>query len=180
MKATGIVRKIDDLGRVVIPKEIRRSMRIREGSPLEIFTNKNGGIILKKFSPIKELGTIVKECADSLAQASGHTTFVVDRDQIIAVSAGAVGREFLEKNISSELETVISVHSNIIEDRSGPKFVRILEDDSDSEFNHEVIVTILSEGDALGAVILLSRDQKLGDAELKLAQTKAGFLGKQV
>ena len=107
MKATGIVRRIDDLGRVVIPKEIRRTLRIREGDPLEIFTDRDGEIILKKYSPIGELGAFAKEYAESLAKNAGHITCIVDKDQIIAVSGGTK-KEFMEKHISSELEEVIN------------------------------------------------------------------------
>ena len=96
MKATGIVRRIDDLGRVVVPKEIRRTLRIREGDPLEIFTDREGEIILKKYSPIGELGAFAKEYAESLAQTAGHITCIVDKDQIIAVSGGGK-KEFFEK-----------------------------------------------------------------------------------
>lgn len=88
MKATGIVRRIDDLGRVVIPKEIRRTMRIREGEPLEIYVDREGEVILKKYSPINELGEFAKEYADSLHEALGHVVCIADRDEIIAVSGG--------------------------------------------------------------------------------------------
>ena len=89
MKATGIVRRIDDLGRIVIPKEIRRTLRIRESDPLEIFTDREGEIILKKYSPIGEMSTFAKQYAESLAQVSGHTALIADRDQFIAVSGGS-------------------------------------------------------------------------------------------
>ena len=89
MKATGIVRRIDDLGRVVVPKEIRRTLRIREGDPLEIFTDREGKIILKKYSPIGEMGAFAKQYAESLAQTSGHIACIADRDQFIAVAGGA-------------------------------------------------------------------------------------------
>ena len=107
MRATGIVRRIDDLGRVVIPKEIRRTLRIREGDPLEIFTDREGEIILKKYSPIGELGAFAKEYAESLAQTAGHVTCIVDKDRIIAVSGGAK-KDFLEKRISPEMEECIN------------------------------------------------------------------------
>lgn len=179
MKATGIVRRIDDLGRVVIPKEIRRTLRIREGDPLEIFTDREGEIILKKYSPIGELGTFAKEYADSLTQSSGHITLVVDKDQIIAVS-GANKRDYLEKHISSELEHAINERASLATERSGANFVQILDDDTDVSYNYELIVPIISEGDALGAVIFLSSDKKMGEVEQKLAQTAACFLGKQM
>src|SRR3954470_6978708 len=100
MKATGIVRRIDDLGRVVIPKEIRRTLRIREGDPLEIFVDRDGEVILKKYSPIGELGDFAKEYAESLSETLGHITLITDRDVVIAV-AGVSKKEFLEKPIGN-------------------------------------------------------------------------------
>ena len=178
MKATGIVRRIDDLGRVVIPKEIRRTLRIREGDPLEIFTDREGEIILKKYSPIGELGAFAKEYAESLAQTSGHIACIVDKDQIIAVS-GAAKKDFMEKHISVSLEKVINQRSVVSAARGDNNFVPILEDDSDT-YKHELITPIISEGDVLGAIIFLSSDKKMGEVEGKLAQTAAGFLGKQM
>ena len=179
MKATGIVRRIDDLGRIVIPKEIRRTLRIRESDPLEIFTDKEGEIILKKYSPIGELGTFAKEYADSLAKSAGHITCIVDKDQIIAVSGGAK-KEFMEKHISANLENMINTRNTHISNRSESDFVPILEDDDETIYNHELITPIISEGDVLGAIIMLSVDKKMGEVEGKLAQTAAGFLGKQL
>lgn len=179
MKATGIVRRIDDLGRVVIPKEIRRTLRIREGDPLEIFTDREGEIILKKYSPIGELGNFAKEYAESLAQSSGHITCIVDKDQIIAVS-GAAKKDFMEKHISSELETAINSRNTITATRNETGFVPILDDEDESHYSYQLITPIISEGDVLGAIVMLSPDKKMGEVEGKLAQTAAGFLGKQM
>ena len=179
MKATGIVRRIDDLGRVVIPKEIRRTLRIREGDPLEIFTDREGEIILKKYSPIGELGTFAKEYAESLAQNSGHITCIVDKDQIIAVSGGTK-KDLLEKHISSELEKAINGRNVVVATRNESGFIPILEEDDESMYTHQLITPIISEGDVLGAIVLLSPDKKMGELEGKLAQTAAGFLGKQM
>ena len=96
MKATGIVRRIDDLGRVVIPKEIRRTLRIREGDPLEIFTDREGGVILKKYSPIGELTDFSKEYAESLQQSIGHIVLIADKDAFISVS-GATKKDYFER-----------------------------------------------------------------------------------
>lgn len=178
MKATGIVRRIDDLGRVVIPKEIRRTLRIREGDPLEIFTDREGEIILKKYSPIGELGNFAKEYADSLSQTAGHITCIVDKDHIIAVSGGGK-KELLEKHISTELEKILNKRATHIATRDETNFVPITDDDNIS-YNHELITPIIAEGDVLGAVVLLSNDKKMGEIEGKLAQTAAGFLGKQM
>jgi len=179
LKATGIVRRIDDLGRVVIPKEIRRTLRIREGDPLEIFTDREGEIILKKYSPIGELGTFAREYAESLAQTSGHITCIVDKDQIIAVSGGGK-RELMEKHISMAMEKAIHARSALTATRKESHFVPILEDENEELYNHELISPIISEGDVLGAIVFLSADKKMGDVESKLAQTAAGFLGKQM
>ena len=154
MKATGIVRRIDDLGRVVIPKEIRRTLRIREGDPLEIFTDREGEIILKKYSPIGELGAFAKEYAESLAQTAGHITCIVDKDQIIAVSGGGK-KEFLEKHISPEMESCINRRTALIADRNDGNFVPVLEDDVADSYNHQLIVPIIAEGDAMGAIVFI-------------------------
>ena len=106
MKATGVVRRIDDLGRIVIPKEIRKTLRIREGDPLEIFTDKEGEIILKKYSPIGELTEFASQYAETLAKTTGHIACISDKDTIIAVS-GAPKKEYLEKSVSSELEKLM-------------------------------------------------------------------------
>lgn len=152
---------------------------ISDGDPLEIFTDREGEIILKKYSPIGELGTFAKEYAESLAQTVGHITCIVDKDQIIAVSGGGK-KEFFEKHISSEMENCINKRTSLIAERNDANFVPVLEDDSESAYNHQLIVPIIAEGDAMGAIIFLSKDQKMGEVEGKLAQTAAGFLGKQM
>lgn len=179
MKATGIVRRIDDLGRVVIPKEIRRTLRIRESDPLEIFTDREGEIILKKYSPIGEMGNFAKHYAESLAQVSGHTALVADRDQFIAASGGY--KNILGKSISKELEDKLSNRETVIASRSDKNFVNITEDPTD-EYNLEAIAPIISEGDIIGAVVLISSDPKgkMGEVEQKLVLSAAGFLGRQM
>ena len=103
MKATGVVRRIDDLGRVVIPKEIRKTLRIKEGEPLEIFTDREGQVILKKYSPIGELSEFASGYAETLSKTTGHIACITDKDSVIAVSGGA-RKEYLEQSISKELE----------------------------------------------------------------------------
>ncbi|MGN1318136.1 MAG: stage V sporulation T C-terminal domain-containing protein [Lachnospirales bacterium] len=152
---------------------------ISGGDPLEIFTDRDGEIILKKYSPIGELGAFAKEYAESLAKNAGHITCIVDKDQIIAVSGGAK-KEFMEKHISSELEKVINNRNTHVADRADSNFVPILEDDNEAIYNHELITPIICEGDVLGAIVMLSDNQKMGEVEGKLAQTAAGFLGKQM
>ncbi len=181
MKATGIVRRIDDLGRVVIPKEIRRTMRIREGDPLEIFTDREGEVILKKYSPIGELSDFAQEYAESLQQATGHITCISDKDNIIAV-VGATKKEFMGKRLSKELEKMIhDKKASLLE--TNESTVNIVEDqEGESPFTSQVIASIVTYGDAIGAVVLASKDEKvkMGEIEIKLAETAANFLGKQM
>lgn len=181
MKATGIVRRIDDLGRVVIPKEIRRTLRIREGDPLEIFTDNEGQVILKKYSPVGELSAFVKEYADALSQATGHITCIADKDQVIAVSGGAK-KEFLDKSISSNLEKVIENRTMFKATKDDSKFVPILSEGNTDAYHSEVISPIICEGDAIGAVIFLSQNKSdvMGEVEEKLAYSASGFIGKQM
>lgn len=182
MKATGIVRRIDDLGRVVIPKEIRRTLRIREGDPLEIFTDREGEVILKKYSPIGELSDFAAQYADSLHKTSGHITCISDRDTIIAVS-GASKKEFLEKSLSTDVEKIIEEKTTLVVKAPEEKTITILADENgERRYSSQVVSPIISEGDPIGAVMFLSMDPnvRMGEVEAKLAQTAAGFLGKQM
>lgn len=179
MKATGIVRRIDDLGRVVVPKEIRRTLRIREGDPMEIYTDREGEIILKKYSPIGELGEFARQYVDSLAQTTGHIVAVADRDQFIAVSA-AGRKELLQKPISHELERAINERESVMAAGSSREYKKIAQESEN--YSYEVIYPIIAEGDAIGSVVILAKDQKekFGEVEKKLAASAAGFLGRQM
>ena len=169
MKATGIVRRIDDLGRIVIPKEIRRTLRLREGTPLEIYTDTEGRIVLKKYSPMEDLGDFARQYADTLAQTTGHMVCIMDREQILAVSGG-IRKEIQGKPISKQMENLISGRTVIM---PGSR---------EREYTGIVLYPILCEGDAIGAVSMMSRDnrKKMGETEQKLAAAAAGFLGKQM
>ena len=180
MKATGIVRRIDDLGRVVVPKEIRRTLRIREGDPLEIFTDREGEIILKKYSPIGELSAFAKQYAESLAQTTGHMVCVTDRDAIIATAGGAK-KDYYGKSISPQLEQLIEERESLQASAVERKFIPVIQEDMEG-IAAETICPVISEGDAIGAVILLGRDVrvKMGEVEQKVAASAAGFLGRQM
>ena len=180
MKATGIVRRIDDLGRVVIPKEIRRTLRIREGDPLEIFTDREGGVILKKYSPIGELTDFSKEYAESLQQSIGHIVLIADKDAFISVS-GATKKDYYERKISNKLEEIMDGWRAVIISEDSNTFP-LHNDEEMGQYSSEVIAPIIAEGDAIWAVLIISKTagEKLGDLELKLAETAALFLGKQM
>ena len=180
MKATGIVRRTDDLGRVVVPKEIRRTLRIREGDPLEIFTEQNGAIVLKKYSPIGELSTFAAQYATSMAEAAGSLVCVMDRDHIIAAE-GNGKKNYDGKPISPEMEQFIESRGCQVADAQEKNCKKLTLDDA-MQYQTQALSTIICEGDAIGAVVILSREPKqlLGETEQKLAISAAGFLGKQM
>ena len=180
MKATGIVRRIDDLGRVVIPKEIRRTLRLREGTPLEIFTDREGEIILKKYSPMVELAAFAVQYAEAMAQSTGLMVCMTDRYQVIAVSGGPK-KDYLQKPVSRQLENIITERMNVLAVKEDKAYVPLIMDEPEG-VTAEAIVPIICEGDAIGAVAILSREPKakFGETEMKLVSTAAGFLGRQM
>ena len=177
MKATGIVRRIDDLGRVVIPKEIRRTMRIREGDPLEIYTSREGEVIFKKYSLLGGLEDFAAQFCDTLSRSTEFTAAVTDRDAIITV-AGVGKRERLGKTISEPLERIMEDRQVWLWDSSEEQ-VNACE--GLAGFTAAVAAPILCEGDVLGLVLFLTSDDRAaGETEYKLAQTVAAFLGKNM
>ena len=178
MKATGIVRRIDDLGRVVIPKEIRRTMRIREGDPLEIYTDKDGGVIFKKYSLMGGLGDFSGQMCETLNKTTGEIAVITDRDACIAV-AGLSRRELMDKRISPELEQIMEGRQ-IYQYQGGSAPVPVC--DGEDKYLIACASPILSEGDVLGSVVFASPEDELGggEVEYKLAQSIAAFLGKHM
>lgn len=176
MKATGIVRRIDDLGRVVIPKEIRRTLRIREGDPLEIFIDREGEVILKKYSPINELGTFAEEYAEALFDSLHIPIFISDRDEIIAI-AGESKKEYLNKNIGSDIEQVIENRVQHVENRVKP-FEIVQGKEEELAY---ICSPIVANGDPIGSVVMFTtEDDRLTDVEQKVVETAASFLAKQM
>ena len=177
MKATGIVRRIDDLGRVVIPKEIRRTMRIREGDPLEIYTDRDGEVIFKKYSPMGELVTFVSELAEALSRTAGLSCAICDRDAVIAAAGGAK-KDVFEKAISSDLEMLME-QRHIYEHTSSDAGISV----SGSDPYHVLVAApIITEGDVTGCVAFLADDDaaRPTEVEAKLSQTAANFLSRHV
>ena len=175
MKATGIVRRIDELGRVVIPKEIRRTLKIREGDPLEIFTDREGEIILKKYSPIGEMRTFAIQYAESMALNTEHIVIITDRDQVIAAAGGK--KDLLNKSLTKDFENILENRMLVKENTKG---IRIT--DIDTERNSKIIQPIICEGDVIGAVVVRGKDEaaKLSETEVKIAAIAANFLGRQM
>lgn len=178
MKATGIVRRIDDLGRVVIPKEIRRTMRIREGDPLEIYTSVDGEVIFKKYSPVGEISSYASQYADVLAKVSGVPAVICDRDHVIAV-AGMQKKEVMERRVSSSLEDLMEERKvHVYKDEKDPKLSPIEGIDKYAL----VCSPILTQGDVSGAVMLLSADgiKHADQSQISLVQAGAMYFGKQM
>lgn len=178
MKATGIVRRVDDLGRIVIPKEIRRTLKIREGDPLEIYTEKDGGVIFRKYSPMGDLQEFAVQICEAIGSNTGRIAAVSDRDTIIALS-GAPKRDLMDKPNSQELD-------RIMEQRKCYRYtqgeVPLRAAEGADKYHLGVAAPILSQGDLMGCVMLLIPEDgaPLMEADQKLAQTVAGFLGKQM
>ena len=178
MKATGIVRRIDDLGRVVIPKEIRRTLHLREGEPMEIFTGKDGEVILKKYSPVGELSEHAIKAAETVSQITGYLVCVTDCDQVIA-ACGPGSKEYLGQPLSEQVE-------QLIQEREGHQYkngIQLLKDKvSDRDRQPQLICPILHSGDVHGAVILCGRPDKTapGQTEYKILTVAAGLLAKQM
>lgn len=180
MKATGIVRRIDDLGRVVIPKEIRRTLRIKEGTPLEIFTDREGEVILKKYSPIGELSIFAKEYAEALTQTTGMVACITDHDQVVA-AAGTGSREYAGKEISRQLEEAISARESRCFNGNEKGKISLVEEQREIPYS-QIVQPIICAGDAIGAVVLMGKTDRdvLGEGEQMVVKTAAGFLGRQM
>ncbi|MDL2232607.1 stage V sporulation protein T [Ruminococcaceae bacterium OttesenSCG-928-L11] len=178
MKATGIVRRIDDLGRVVIPKEIRRTMRIREGDPLEIYTDNDGEVIFKKYSPLGELSNFSSQYAEVLYRTGGHPVVVCDRDHVIAV-AGVPKKELLERRVSSALEDSMEQRKPFAYTANEPGKVQPVEGDDRFAIAG---APIIASGDVCGSIMFVGENNGdcAGEIEIKLINTAAAFLGKQM
>lgn len=182
MRATGIVRRIDELGRVVIPKEIRRTLRIREGDPLEIYTDHDGEVVLKKYSPIGEISAIAKDYTDSLYRTLGHVALICDRDAVVS-SSGASKREYVEKAISSEVDQILQNRQIAVMNLGdGARLIPLTADDRPETYTAQIVTPILADGEIIGGLILLSRESgtSMTDVDRKVAETTANIVGKQM
>ncbi len=177
MKATGIVRRIDDLGRVVIPKEIRRTMRIREGDPLEIYTDNEGGVIFKKYSQIEELSIITTQLCESITEECKLPVVICDRDHCIA-SAGIPRKEVIERRITPYAEELAEKRKIYSSEQSAEPIYPL----EGVDRALQVLAPIISNGDINGCVMLLDSAENIThtESELKLISTAAAFLGKQM
>lgn len=177
MKATGIVRRIDELGRIVIPKEIRRRYRIKEGDSLEIFISDNGEIILKKYSPFEELSDFAKLYCESIWQNTGNIIAMSDTERYIACSGK---KEIIGKNIEPDLENILKEREKLIASKTDASYCHIIP--NDEEVLYEAVIPIISLGDVVGSIIMLCTDKgvKFGEMESKIISVAAVFLGKQL
>ena len=174
MKTTGVIRRIDDLGRIVIPKEIRKTLRIKDGESVEIFLNSDN-IVLKKYSPLSSLPDFYKDYVDSIYSEIGNSVIIVDRDKIVAVS-GDLKKNYFDKTISLELDEMIQ--KRVVVSSKAISNISIL--DGIVENISYVIAPIISSGDVLGAVIIFSVSEEIDDFALKTGVIAAKFLGKYV
>lgn len=175
MKATGIVRRIDDLGRVVIPKEIRRTMRIREGDPLEIYTDRNGGVIFKKYSPLGELASFAEDLCETTAKVTGFTCVICDKDAVIS-ACGSGKKDLIDNSISKELEEgILKRKGNILDRAISPIY-------GDDKYYAKCLFPIISDSEVTGAVVLVSEDNgtSASESDMKILEVSAMFLSKHM
>ena len=177
MKATGIVRRVDSLGRVVIPKEIRHTLRIREGTALEIYTDKDGGVTFRKYSPLGDLQELAGQVCEAIHRNTGCIAAVCDTDAIVAVS-GVPRRDLLDRSISARAEELLEQRRLYLRQPEEPS----LTPTEDSPLHVAVCVPILCQGDLTGGLMLLAEQEQpaMEETDLKLAQTIAEFLGRQM
>ena len=178
MKATGIVRRIDDLGRIVIPKEIRRTLRMREGDPLEIYTEKDGGVIFRKYSPMGDLQDFAAQLCEAIHTCTGHIAAVADCDTLIALS-GASKRELLDKSNAQALDKLLQQRKDY-RYLPGEPLLKVTEESD--KYHLGIASPIITQGDLIGCVMLLMDEASVPPAESAqlLTQTAAAFLGKQM
>ncbi len=175
MKATGIVRRIDDLGRVVIPKEIRRTQRIREGDPLEIFTTGDGEVVFKKYSPMGEVSRISAQYAEALAKNLNTTALICDRDHILS-AAGPGRRDYPDRRVSLPLERLME--NRVPYSYSGHPDEALYPCEETSR-HILAAAPILAAGDVVGAVMCLGEDRRIrpSDQMTKCIAVACAFLG---
>lgn len=178
MKATGIVRRIDDLGRVVIPKEIRRTMRIREGDPLEIYTNSDGEVIFKKYSAISEMSENAVYVADIMYKIAGCPVIIFDKDHVVA-SSGVSRKEFAERRVTGQLEELMETRGQFYK---GSSYDTAFYAAEGVEKQAIAALPIISAGDVTGAVAFLESDgaSEVSDLQKSLINASAQFLARQI
>ncbi len=180
MKATGVVRKLDNLGRIVIPKEIRKTLRIRDGEPLEIFTGRDGEVILKKYSPVEELGEYAKQYAEALYQTIGNSVLITDTDNVIAAS-GTGRKEAMGKGITTGLSKILEARQQVLIIKNEKGYVEPYQEMT-LEIEGSLVTPIIHDGDVVGSILILQKEGKckLGELEQKLALVGAHYLNNQM
>jgi AbrB family transcriptional regulator (stage V sporulation protein T) len=173
MKSTGVVRRIDDLGRIVIPKEIRRNLRIHDGESMEIFVD-NELITLKKYSSLDELISMSELLVDAINNEIKKDVFITDMDKVIAYS-GREKKKYISKTISSDLVQIINERMNI---KYNNKSIELI-DGITYNYNY-VVYPIIANGDASGSVVVLSDDLEISEEDEKIVKFVADFLGKHI
>lgn len=173
MKATGIIRRIDDLGRIVIPKEIRKNLRLRVGENLEIFIDKDDNIVLKKFSVVSRISDFAQQLVDSMNIFKKYNIIIMDMNEFIACS-GSLKKQILNKSISDDLRLMIEKREKILQNHM--KDLKIL-DDKTIKCSY-ADSTIIVDGEAIGMIMILLEDDKLTEIDVKLVEIVSSFLTK--
>lgn len=175
MKTSGIVRRIDDLGRIVIPKEIRKNLRVRDGDSLEILISNEEEIILRKYSMIKKISDFAQDFTDSIYSFLKHNIIITDTSNIIAVS-GPLKKKYLNEEISDNLDFLIKRRDSMLENHLKP-FKITPSQEEEVSYTYSIIV---ANGDAVGMVLIMSQDEKLTETEERIVKIASQFLSKHL
>jgi len=179
MKATGIIRRIDDLGRIVLPKEIRKSLKIKEGDMLEIYVQDNGAIMLEKYEPMDNLAKLADQYVEVIADMTGYTV-CASTDSYIISAAGAAKKEYLRKDLSSEVIDILN--ERIVWSTKNDNSIKIIKDDIKNRYTSQIVIPIIDDGDIIGSIILFSFEggKNITDIDISLAKLATSLLTKQM
>jgi len=179
MKATGIIRRIDDLGRIVLPKEIRKSLKIKEGDMLEIYVQDSGIIMLEKYEPMDSLSKVADQYAESIADITGYTV-CISTDSYVLSAAGPSKKEYLRKDLSGEVINILN--ERIAWNNKNDKVISIIKDDLKAKYSAQIVIPIIDDGDVIGSIILLSKDSNkhVGELDITIAKLATTLLTRQI
>jgi len=179
MKATGIIRRIDDLGRIVIPKEIRKSLKIKEGDMLEIYVQDSGVIMLEKYEPMDSLLKLAEQYVEVIADITGYTVCATTDNYIISV-AGTSKKEYFRKDLSNDIVEILN--ERITWSNKKDKNISIIKGDDKNKYTVQIIVPIIDNGDVIGSIILISTDEnkQVSDYDINIAKLASSLLAKHI
>lgn len=179
MRATGIVRRIDDLGRIVLPKEIRKNLKIKEGDMLEIYVQDNGIIMLEKYEPMDSLVKLAEQYVEVLSNLI-ELNVCITTDSYVISSAGKSKKEYLRKDLSEEVVDILN--ERIVWSSKNEPIISLFKNDDKNKYVSQIIIPIIDEGDVIGSIIAFSTDSKINikESDIQVIKLATSLLEKQM